>query len=837
MKKYLIKGALALCGGAFLFSCSEKESEYVPVSKQKTETFEKVFKEVYGEPAPDHNWGFSTLTTLADESTTEVVYRDSVVTESFFSNSRVRTRGHDANANLWGRYYTNVPDPLTDNQKKRVRLYFQYNQYPNNEPVSYSKFFVQDVYKGGGNPLWKDEDGYRGYSKEAYLFGGQLEIGSNHMDKLTAGYSNDHINNYNNAQCSTNYNVWDGRTYQAGYPLDEVSAAAQGIGDWEAENYNHVVYHQDEIMLMVNSSTACFGWHETQGDIQHNDQYVIISGSTIDSWATTFASQHPGMDLGASVTGRGFVGFDYEAKVDASDIFQDPNGWDEGAWDEPAWDEQAWDEWVRWDEETQQNIYIHHDAVHHDAVHHEAVHHDGPRKNEDGIPYIRTGAYDNQASVTVVPAGTPGAYPVWERYVNGDQSQGNVWVKVGCADGYYSDWIVCIVEADPKAITSRIVRKPELTRTKTPLTEQCGRIFAEDLGVSSREDLDFNDVVFDVDVYKNFEEGWIYYTKIYSDGTEEDAGKEWYSSQNEGTYSAEITLQAAGGTLPLTVAGVEVHNAFGVGITTMINTRDDNSTAFGSYFTGYDPVYIGEFTTSQLNPEKADTEPILASDIPIVVQYSTDIKFLEEELGGAPAKLFVPNHTTKWTVERKPLSLAYPDFYSYVSDKSVRWWEGPSDQAELDRANYYRYNDVTHQGAATPPIVITRITYPSVSQDELWTGSSSFDTWTLKEINLDFDTYYPGDFISFYVEDLTDDSYITVVFADGSKPYFIDTVIRNFDLDKNGVKTMKTSGVIEVKLDEENAKKLNGSKKNGQTMIQVQGRNFKLTNIGRTLFQ
>jgi hypothetical protein len=811
MKKYLIKGTLALFAGAFLFSCSEKETDYVPISKQKVETFEKVFKEVYGEPAPDHNWGFSTITTLADSSTTEVIYKDSVVTESTRSDNRVRTRGHDANANLWGRYYTNVPDVLTSGQKLRVRLYFQYNKDPRNEPVSYSKFFVQDVYKGGGNPLWKDEDGYRGYSKEAYLFGGELEIGSNHMDKLTAGYSNDHINNYNYAQCTTNYKVWDGHTYDPGYPLDEVSAAALGIGDWEAENYNHVVYHQDEIMLMVNSSTACFGWHESQGDIQHNDQYVIISGSTIDSWASTFASQHPDMDLGSSVSGRGFVGFDYEAKVDASDIFQDPNGWDE---------------WVGKDEETQENIF---------------EHHDGPRKNEDGIPYVSSGAYDNQASMTVVSAGTSGAYPVWERYVDNDQSKGNVWVKVGCADGYYSDWIVCIVEAIPKELTSRIVRKPKLERTRIPLDEQCGRIFAEDLSVSAREDLDFNDVVFDVDVYKNFEEGWVYFTRVWSDGTEEELPREWYSTKEDGTYSAEITLQAAGGTLPLTVAGVEVHNAFDVGITTMVNTRDDNSTAFGSYVVEYSPVYIGEFTTSQLNPLKADTDPILASDIPIVVQYNNgtnkDINFLEDELGGAPAKLFVPNHTTKWTVERKPLSLAYPDFYSYVGDKSVKWWEGPSDQGELERASYYRYNNVTHQGAATPPIVITRIIYPGVSQDELWTGSESYTTWALKRIKLDYDTYYPGDFITFYVEDLTDDSYITVVFADDSKPYFIDTPIRNYDVDKDGNKTMKTSGVIEVKLDEDNAKKLSASKKDGQQMIQVQGRNFKLTRIGRTLFQ
>ena len=60
MKKYLIKGALALFAGAFLFSCAEKESEYVPLAQQKTKAFEEVFKEVYGDNIdPYQKWGFS----------------------------------------------------------------------------------------------------------------------------------------------------------------------------------------------------------------------------------------------------------------------------------------------------------------------------------------------------------------------------------------------------------------------------------------------------------------------------------------------------------------------------------------------------------------------------------------------------------------------------------------------------------------------------------------------------------------------------------------------------------------------------------------------------------
>jgi len=815
MKKYLIKGALALFAGALLFSCAEKETEYVPIVQQKVKTYEEVFNEVYGEIDPYQNWGFTNDLSLADSSTTEVIYKDSLVTESELAGSRAGTRGHNANANEWGRSYSNVPDPLTAEQKKRVRLYFQYNKDPQNEPVSYTNFFVQDVYKGGSNPLWKNENGFRDFSKEAYNFGGELQIGSDHMDKLTAGRANDHINNYNNAHCSTNENVWDGRTYQEGYPLDEESAAAKGIGDWEAENYNHVVYHSDEIMLMVGSSTACFGWYETQGSIQQNDNYVIISGETIDRWA----DQYPGADLGASVAGRGFVGFDYEARVDADDVFQDVNGWDDYIWNA---------------EKNENDI----------------IHHDGPRTNEDGIPYVSSGAYDNQASVTVVPAGTPGAFPVWQRYVNGDQSQGNVWVKVGCADGYYSDWIICIVKAEPKEITRREKMEKYGTEEKTPFPGQCGRIFCEDLGVSSREDLDFNDLVLDVDIYQNIEEGVKKYYWVYSDGRKEFIREEPYSNRNNPNYSIEMTLLAAGGTIPLTVAGMEVHKKFDVGITTMVNTYNENSTVFGSV-EDRDPVYLGSFTPSQLfpatedNPGRADTDPVYAYEIPIAVQWGNDVAVLGSSLGGAPAKIFVPNHTTKWTVERKPLTVAYPRFADYVGNKNIQWWDDNLlSDAEKASVDYYRYGNATYSGRITPPIVITRITYPSASQDIMWpsAGTSSvkpYTDWSVDYLPLDFDMYYPGDRITFFVEDLKDDSYITVVFADGNKPYFIDMMIPNYDLDAEGHKINKgkTSGVIEVELDEANAKKMNSSKRDGRPTLQVMGRNFTLTQISRTLFR
>ncbi len=805
MKKYLINGVLALFAGIYLASCADTETDYVPIAEQKAKAFKEVFKEVYGEIDPHQNWGFTTDLTLADLSTAEIVYLDSVVEQQAQSTTRrALTRTANPDANMWGRTYTNIPETLTVAQKLRARLYFQYNRYPVNDPVDYTNFFVQDVYKGATTPLNDGTAAMSQYSTEQYSFNNQQVVGSAHMDYLTAGPNNDHIYNYNNATCSTNENVWDGKTYEAGWPIkDENEARERNVGDWEAENYNHIVFHSDKIMLMENSSTECFGWHDSQGSIHHNDQYVIVSGDSIDAWATRFAEDHPNINLGESVSGRGFVGFDYEANVDVSQFYIY--------------------EWVDlgngvWGPSSE------------------------PKKTPDGVYYVSPNVL-NMASCTVVPANTPGAHPVDGRYVEGSNNTVNIWVVLGCADGYYSDWIVCIVPAQGKTITSREKVEKYGVVYKIPVEPQCGRIFCEDLGVSTREDLDYNDVVFDVDVYQNYEAGTKYYYTIYSDGRKVLDRTEEYSTQR--TYSAKITLQAAGGTLPLTVIGKEVHEMFGVGVTTMVNTRDDNSTAFGSYVNGKSPVDLGEYTTSQLFPGKQDTEEILAKDIPIVVNYNTakEVAILSAEKGDAPAKLFVPNHSTKWTVERKPLVIAYPKFANYVNNvNNGEWWKDDvQSTSATDLVEYYRYNNTTYRPIVTPPVVITRITYPAVSQDNLWTGSRVYTAWGVENIPLSLpagrNQFYAGDYITFYGENLKDDSYITVVFGDGTKPYFIDTRFLNYDVDSQGNMTTKLSGVIEVKLDKANAEKLNNSYINGQLAIQVQGRNFTLTRIGRTLFQ
>ncbi len=785
MKRYLINGVLALLAGAFVGSCSEKEVEYVPLATQKAQSYEQVFKEVYGDNIdPEQNWGFSDEIVLADEDSAEIVINEQKASSNA-GTRRARTRGHDANANMWGYTWSNVPAPLTDEQKKRVRLYFQYNKEPDNEAINYRNFFVQDVYKGGDNPLNKGEWKYRDYSTESY---DQVGVGSEHMDYLTAGSDNDHINNYNNAHCSTNDNVWDGKTYEEGYPLTAETAAAKGIGDWEAENRNHIVFHSDEIMLMVDSKTDCFGFWDSNGSEQHNDRYVIVSGETIDRWA-----ENQWVKPGASVSGRYFVGFDYDSGSTAK----------------------AWT-----------NEYYSFDYLGLIKVRYLSA-----NMNQYATTDVKR--YNNQPDLLTL------AWLYFHGYNPVQGSAEKVWAKVGSySDGYYSDWIISVLEAQSKTMTSRIAEYPDVVEKKRKVESQSGRIFCEDLGVSSREDLDFNDVVFDVIVYKNWTETTTARKKIYSDGSSEDLEAAYSSTEDQATYSAKITILAAGGTIPLLVAGKEVHEAFGVGETTMVNTVDNNSTAFGSPATK-DPVDIGEFTTSQLFPgEKVDTDPIYAIDIPIVVNYSTpQVGVLGASLGGVPSKVMVP-FNTKWTVERKPLALAYPDFASYVTDKSVEWWNGPSDETELNRATYYRYNDIDPRGLADEPSIVYNVThYDAIYEDVMWDAGQTYTSqWSLANLNLGIDTYYPGDRIRFYGAGLSENSYISVVFSDGSTPYFIDRKFVEPTKDESGNYVYPSTAIIEVLLDEDKAAKLNTTVQATGT-IQVQGQNFTLTQITRVPFE
>ncbi len=237
-----------------------------------------------------------------------------------------------------------------------------------------------------------------------------------------------------------------------------------------------------------------------------------------------------------------------------------------------------------------------------------------------------------------------------------------------CSPGYGSITIpVDQSETTEEMIT--VVTTKEHYKT-TQLIEQ-GRVFCEDLGQISTNDFDFNDVVFDAYVYRTATSTR---TLVREDGVttidkiEEDTP----------TYHTTIVLLAAGGTLQLSLAGMEVHNVLGGNPTsTIINTITSGDEAYNNVYFTNDPIVLGtDFTYTNI------------ADIPIRVLYGNgETLELTAASGWAPHKILVPIGT-KWCKERVDIATAYTDFHNYVSS-SQNFWEGNIDTSKL----YYHPKD------------------------------------------------------------------------------------------------------------------------------------------------
>ena len=187
-------------------------------------------------------------------------------------------------------------------------------------------------------------------------------------------------------------------------------------------------------------------------------------------------------------------------------------------------------------------------------------------------------------------------------------------------DYIYNDWIVKIVPG----------------KGVTPPDRYTVRIICEDLMATAGSDFDFNDVVFD-------------------------------ASYTEGSNKTTVTIQCAGGTLPLFVAGKEVHELFAkenptLGITTktMINT---NATGV-----------VGEHVDG-LTPVSFEIDHIVAPwDIQVAVMVNNNnIIPLKADVKSPTAKIAVDPDFV-WCNERDDITEVYPNFSDYVQDTTVNWY-------------------------------------------------------------------------------------------------------------------------------------------------------------------
>ncbi len=648
MKNLFLTGATALVLGGYLAGCTHDDYDYTSIVESKKQAYQEVFVDAYGSIDPNQTWGFTNLDV---------------------------TRAENANGNEWADIKNStgfggwlVPDTLTVGQKLRVMAYFQANPYLTYQDPHWRNFFVQQVYKGGTNVTANNK------STETVVAADGSTYNSNNMNLMTVGQSAVHINNFNYGDCSVYGNV-----------LDNGSDILAGITS----------YHPDKIMLMVDiDDTSCFGYHETGSSNeentptgQHNDRAALVAASVIDAWATAHRDSLTAIGrFGENVVdkwNRSFLGYDLAIKegdqIYSGETQKLTSGMNMG-YDGLYYSDSNIvyfnidDNYNRSMPNGMSDDMLGKDGQPLKILESNMNFYSGQAVTLDGSELRKD--IDGKVLVNMVKVNqliNDGYLPV-----SGAALQ--TWVKPAHSyDNYYSDWIVTLTEAKRIAGLDEttipvdqsetgegritIVTTREFAERKE-LIEQ-GRVFCEDLGQISSNDLDFNDVVFDAYVYKITP---ITHLVVTEDGVEVTNT----TTEGEPTYKTEIVLLAAGGTLQLSLAGVEVHNKLGGNPTsTIINTAGTGDNAYGNVSATSDPMVLGtDFNYSSI------------VSIPIRVLYGNgETLELTAAQGWAPHKILVPVGT-KWCKERVNIADAYTNFRSYVGTSS-KFWEGTIDDSKL----------------------------------------------------------------------------------------------------------------------------------------------------------
>ena len=245
-------------------------------------------------------------------------------------------------------------------------------------------------------------------------------------------------------------------------------------------------------------------------------------------------------------------------------------------------------------------------------------------------------------------------------------------------DGVYDDRIIKIVPADKEPDITNIgggettdtetITNAKFERKKLMLQ---GRVFCEDLAKATRADIDFNDIVFDARIWKVSE-----FTKTNGVDNNDD---------NFLRYEAEICLLAAGGTIPANVASQDVHDLFGVGLTTMVNTVDGNSKVKITWDNSSTTKPVKHFTFNMTELITNNNGKISLDLIPIEVMWTTSdtndagigqmksVGHLGANVGDVPYKFCAPIGTP-WASERNSIVEVYSGFADWAKGGSEPNW-------------------------------------------------------------------------------------------------------------------------------------------------------------------
>ena len=297
-------------------------------------------------------------------------------------------------------------------------------------------------------------------------------------------------------------------------------------------------FHSDKIMYMKESTTKSFGYYNSNGSVRRTEYTGLVSYKTI---MKALGSEADCLEDGWN---RSFMGFDFEQMVGPEIITQEKFTWKGKEYPVLA---------------ANQNMYC--------GI---------PYKKADGSDINDTdlqqeGFIDNLLANGYLP-------------VSG--SANKKWVKVGgCADGYYSDWIVCLTQAKTVSGTpevKQISQNPGGYYVTVQDVIESGRVMCEDLAGASGnlDDLDYNDIVFDAVIVHE-----------YKKPTDQN-GKATGGDNYDNKYFATVRLMAAGGTIPVEMVipeengkqNFDVHSLLGASDNVMINTlhKEDRASVNGA---------------------------------------------------------------------------------------------------------------------------------------------------------------------------------------------------------------------------------------------------------------
>ena len=594
MKKYLIT-AMAVAISGILISCHEDELSG-SIVEMKKEAFEETFVKAFGQPDPNHTWGFRK------------------------GDAAVLTRGNiNVNGNMWDTCPT-VEDPA---EVTAIYDYVKYtltemtelrHNYSTTAPQNINGYFVTQVRDGknddnkytdkqGGNVTAGEKMNHLQIAMTSSATMQSLNSAAQNNTTTASGW--EHINNFN-ASSNANYG-----------------------GNTKVEN----------------AGAYDFAYHNSLDSKYHN-KWILIDGADITA-DKKYANYY-------------YVCFDYESAPDNNTTYMEFTRYymQDGTLRSQSENVELSGTWTV-----------------------ESAKAAGKTVTVNGVSYKVGVDETNKSSGWTV-----------KRYLNAHLTV--------TPDNKYTDWIVRITKGAPSGGGGSTTTGPQVYQmSETSYNNgsvnrqvitgervvESGRVLCEDLGSSSLNDIDYNDIVFDAVIVNEYEK--LVTTYYDANGAVERTDTTYSFDAVDGhtgknKHYALIRLMAAGGTIPAAVKGYEVHNKLGGnGTTVMINTLDEDSrTVVGM-------AAVATATPSDLIDVDTKSKKFYGIDnidsITIDVRYSQVSEKLTAKHGAVPSKILVPLGT-RWPRERQNIGKAYPEFGDYVKNADHNFWDAKVDSMLYD---------------------------------------------------------------------------------------------------------------------------------------------------------